>query len=78
MMMAKLFISFLLFYLFRVCFFPLSFLLSVDDFVPAAIPEMPRPVPEGNNMVRIGGKLYTPTHPLSALGLLGIPLPQQL
>jgi hypothetical protein len=76
--MGKLFISLLLFYFFQVCFLLLSFLLSVDDFVPATIPEMPRPVPEGNDMVRIGGKLYTPTHPLSALGLLGIPLPQQL
>lgn len=49
----------------------------VPNYTPATLPTMPNPQVEGD-MVRIGSKLYRPTHPLSRLGLLGAELPQQL
>eukprot|EP00092_Neocalanus_flemingeri_P007384 GFUD01007972.1.p1 GENE.GFUD01007972.1~~GFUD01007972.1.p1 ORF type:complete len:416 (+),score=114.41 GFUD01007972.1:113-1360(+) len=48
----------------------------VPNYHPATLPTMPVPQVEGD-MVRIGSKLYRPTHPLCRLGLLGADLPQQ-
>jgi len=48
----------------------------ISNYTPATLPTMPTPQVEGD-MVRIGRKLYRPTHPLSRLGLLGAALPQK-
>ena len=48
----------------------------VPNYTPATVPTMPDPKVE-RDLVRIGSKLYRPTHPLSRLGLLGAALPQQ-
>ena len=48
----------------------------IPNYTPATIPTMPDPKVEGD-MVRIGKKLYRPTHPLSRIGLLGAELPQK-
>ena len=49
----------------------------LPDHRPRDLPEMPAPrlTPAGDQ-VQIGDKLYTPTHPLTRLGLLGATLPQ--
>jgi len=48
----------------------------ISNYTPATLPTMPHPQVEGD-MVRIGSKLYRPTHPLSRIGLLGAALPQK-
>ena len=48
----------------------------VPNYTPANLPIMPHPKVEAH-MLKIGSKLYRPTHPLSRLGLLGADLPQQ-
>ena len=48
----------------------------VADYRPAAVPEMPAPRVTEDGRVEIGGRVYTATHPLTRLGLLGLPLPQ--
>lgn len=48
----------------------------IPNYTPQQVPTMPHPQMEGD-MVRIGTKLYRPTHPLTRLGLLGAPLPQE-
>ena len=41
----------------------------IEDYKPAVVPRMPEPVVEEGGKVRIGRKVYTPTHPLTSLGL---------
>ena len=41
----------------------------IEDYTPALVPRMPEPVVEEGGKVRIGEKVYRPTHPLTALGL---------
>ena len=41
----------------------------IEDYKPAVVPRMPKPVVEEGGKVRIGRKVYTPTHPLTSLGL---------
>jgi len=48
----------------------------VPNYIPSTLPTMPQPQVEGDK-VRIGKKLYRPTHPLTRLGLLGADLPQK-
>ena len=49
----------------------------LPDHEPRDLPEMPAPrLTRAGDRVRIGDKLYTPTHPLTRLGLLGAKLPQ--
>lgn len=50
----------------------------VEDHQPAKIPLMPAPLPGPGGQVDIGGRLYTPTHPLSRLGLVQGSLPQSI
>ena len=48
----------------------------VQDYSPQRMPEMPEPVLEADGRVRIGSEVYTPTHPLTRLGLASSDLPQ--
>ena len=48
----------------------------IKDYSPTSIPTMPEPEVETDGRVRIGDKVYTPTHPLTRLGLLRDDLPQ--
>ena len=41
----------------------------IEDYTPALVPRMPEPVMEEGGKVRIGEKVYRPTHPLTSLGL---------
>lgn len=49
----------------------------IPNYSPNAIPKMPAPVLNQDGTVKIGENNYNPTHPLTQLGLLGKPLPQQ-
>ena len=50
----------------------------VENYRPAHVPRMPEPVVEEGGRVRIGRKVYRPTHPLTSLGLGISDLPHPL
>ena len=50
----------------------------LPDHRPSELPEMPEPRLTHGGGVTIGDKTYTPTHPLTRLGLLGAMLPHKL
>ena len=50
----------------------------IEDYRPALVPRMPEPVLEEGGRMRIGRKVYRPTHPLTYLGLGVSQLPHRL